>query len=69
MSSELIADTNTTITSYIRKGILLIGALAWNDFITSYIREIYHVDNSNIYFKFMYAFVMTIIIVVILKIF
>ncbi|MFH1392615.1 MAG: DUF5654 family protein [bacterium] len=63
--SELKKELRQKILSYITAAFGLVAALAWKDAISAMIEYLFPLSRNNIIAKFIYALVMTLVLVVI----
>lgn len=61
-NQEVKKELKSRISGYIIAGFGLVAALAWNDAIASFIKEIFPESSSSLIAKFIYALVMTVIV-------
>ncbi len=64
-SQELKKEVGDKITGYITAAFGLIAGLAWNDAIKSLIEYWFPMDKGSLWAKFIYAFVLTLILVIV----
>lgn len=65
---EMRGELQSQVRGYIMTGIGLIVALSWNDAIKAFIDYIYPAEGKGITAKFIYAIVLTLIVIVISRI-
>ncbi len=61
----LRAELREKTTGYILTALGLVAGLAWNDAITSFIKYFFPLDTNGIIIKFIYAIIITIVIVIV----
>lgn len=64
---SIVSETKQQTNMYIRSGIIVMGALAWNDLIGEILERVYPRDSKELIAKFIYAIALTIIIVTLLR--
>ena len=67
MSTAVLEESIARILKYLTNGLILIGALAWNDLIKSIVSKCMTSKLDNLTSKALYAFFVTIFIVIILN--
>lgn len=63
--TALRAALREKTTGYILTALGLVAGLAWNDAITSLIKHFFPLDTSGVIAKFIYAVIITIVIVIV----
>jgi uncharacterized BrkB/YihY/UPF0761 family membrane protein len=62
--AEKVKDaTREQMLGFVTAALSLVAGLAWNDAITSAIKEVFPVGASNIWAKFVYAVLVTVVVV------
>ncbi len=64
MKNELKKEIVEKLTTLATAGFGLVAALAWNDAIQSFFKEIFG-DQSGVWAKFIYAIIITVLVVII----
>lgn len=64
-SSTLRQETTKRVMEYMLAAFGLVAGLAWNEAIKSLIEQVFPQDGNNLWAKFVYALVVTLIVVVV----
>lgn len=64
-TAKLNEEVRKQVTGYILAGLGVVAGLAWNEAIKALIESIYPVSGSGLWIKFVYAAVLTVLIVIV----
>ncbi len=62
---QIRLEAREKIIGYVLAGFGLVAALAWNEAIKSFIDTFFHFSNGSLIAKFVYAIILTLVIVII----